>query len=64
MEQESKAFQLNLEMAKTQAKIEAYKIIDQEGQEQILENMEKICPKIDKSEFVNGYVRSYVIPED
>ena len=48
MEQESKAFQLNLEMAKTQAKIEAYKIIDQESQEQILENMEEICPKIDR----------------
>ena len=48
MEQESKAFQSNLEMAKTQAKIEAYKIIDQESQEQILENMEEICPKIDR----------------
>ena len=37
MEQESKAFQLNLEMVRPQGKIEAYQTFEKEEQEQFIE---------------------------
>ena len=63
IEQESKAFQLNLEMAKSQAKIEAYENVEQEHDKPVTE-LEKIFPEVDKSEFVDNYVNSYEVPEE
>ena len=65
MEQESKAFKLNLEIAKARAKIEVYKCIEEEEQEQEQEQdqmLGQLCEDVDKNQYVSNYVMSHHIP--
>ena len=62
MEQESKEFQLNLEMAKSQAKIQAYETAEQENEESLV--LKEICPDVDKSKLIRDYVQSYEVPKE
>ena len=67
IEQENTAFKLNLEMAKSEAKIKAFENVEKEHEQdtdKILEDLEKVFPKVDKSEFVGEYVNSYEVPKD
>ena len=58
LEQESKLFKLNLEMAKSKAKLDAYKKIKDEDE------AIPVLDQVDKSQFVADYVNSYQVPAD
>ena len=59
MEQESKAFKLNFEMAKSRAKIEAYREVENEEEQD--QKLDQYCGDVDKEEFVTSYVMSHQI---
>ena len=57
---------MNLEMAKSQAKIETYETVEHEQEQntdKILEDLEAAFPNVDKSGFVGDYVNSYEVPK-